>query len=76
MADTNIIKHVLVPEHTVLSNDEKQKLLDDFKISESQLPSISIKDPVVMLLKTKVDDVIKIIRTSKNNTHATYRRVI
>jgi len=76
MAESNILKHVLVPEHTVLSNDEKQKLLDNFKISEVQLPAIGIKDPVVMLLKTKAGDVIKILRKSKNNTHVTYRRVV
>jgi|TARA_Y100000310_G_C20416135_1_gene684414 DNA-directed RNA polymerase subunit H len=76
MAESNILKHVLVPEHTVLSKDEKQKLLDDLKISESQLPSISIKDPVVMLLKTIAGDVIKIIRKSGNNTHTSYRRVV
>ena len=42
----NITRHVLVPEHRVLSGDEKRVLLNRYKVRESQLPRIQLSDPV------------------------------
>ena len=36
----NITKHVLVPEHHVLSQQEKQDLLGEYKLKDNQLPRI------------------------------------
>lgn len=38
----NITEHVLVPEHRVLTDEEKRVLLDRYKIKDSQLPRIQV----------------------------------
>lgn len=79
MADKKIdlLKHFLVPEHALLSSEEKQALLDRYNITEIQLPSISKSDTAIKHLNAKPGDVIQITRntrTEKNTTY--YRRVI
>tara|TARA_Y100000310_G_C20579992_1_gene762485 strand:- start:606 stop:836 length:231 start_codon:yes stop_codon:yes gene_type:complete len=76
MVNTDILKHFLVPEHTILSEDEKQKLLGDLDISDVQLPVIGAKDPVVLAINAKVDDIVKIIRIGKTQKYVFYRRVV
>lgn len=71
----NILKHTLVPEHTVLSAENKQKLLKKYNISESQLPIISIKDPVAKILNVKAGDVLKIKRKGPSGAYLYFRRV-
>jgi len=59
-------KHVLVPEHTKLSDKEKKELLERYHISLKELPKIKKKDPAIAHLSIKEGDVIKITR--KSNT--------
>jgi len=42
----NITEHVLVPQHQLLSDEEKKQLLDRYKMKEAQLPRIQVHDPV------------------------------
>ena len=42
----NITQHVLVPQHTVLSQSEKKNLLQRYRITDDKLPKIQINDPV------------------------------
>ncbi|HIQ50129.1 MAG TPA: DNA-directed RNA polymerase subunit H [Nanoarchaeota archaeon] len=72
----NILKHKLVPEHVVLSEEEKRKLLEKYNISEKQLPKILAKDPVVKAIGAKPGDVIKIIRKSPVAGKVIYYRLV
>jgi DNA-directed RNA polymerase subunit H len=73
----SVSKHILVPPHTKLNESEKKALLEKYKISLSELPRISIKDPAIESLKVKPGDVIKIIRKSPTaGTTVFYRSVI
>ncbi len=73
----SILEHELVPKHRILSEEEKQKLLEKYNISLKNLPKISIKDPVVKLLNdAKVGDVIEITRKSPTAGTTKYYRVI
>lgn len=64
----NIMEHVMVPEHTIISESEKQNLLKDWSISTlNQLPLILSKDPVAKYLGMKKGDVCKIKRPSETS---------
>jgi DNA-directed RNA polymerase I, II, and III subunit RPABC1 len=70
----NITEYELVPKHILLSQKEKQSLLDRYKIKESQLPKILVTDPVARYLGLKRGDVVKIIRVSETaGRYITYR---
>ncbi|CAN0110305.1 unnamed protein product, partial [Hapterophycus canaliculatus] len=42
----DITEHTLVPEHQVLSSEQKAELLKRYKLKDTQLPRIQTTDPV------------------------------
>ena len=69
--------HVLVPEHTILSNEESQELLKKYHIRPDQLPKILQVDPAVTAIGAKPGQIIKIVRNSQTAKQAiVYRLVI
>ena len=66
-----------MPEHSKLSEKEKQKILEKYKITLQNLPKILSSDAALQTLKVKPGDVIKIIRKSPTaGTCVFYRCVI
>ena len=61
----DILQHKLVPEHTILSEEEDQKVLDDLNVRLDQIPKILPTDPVVKAIDAKVGDILKITRKSE-----------
>lgn len=72
----DISTHIFVPKHFKLSDEEKQKLLDKYNISEVQLPKISKSDPAIQKMEIKSGDVIKIIRNSPTVGEMEYYRIV
>jgi len=72
----NVLEHVLVPKHEILSEEEKKRLLETLNISEKQLPKILLNDPVVKALGAKEGDVIKITRKSPTAGKSFYYRLV
>ena len=60
----NVTKHILVPQHILLSSDEKQKVLQTYKVSEKKVPYILHTDPVSRYYNVKAGQMFKIIRNS------------
>jgi DNA-directed RNA polymerase subunit H (RpoH/RPB5) len=72
----NILKHVLVPPHRVLSNSEVLKVKGRYNImSDSQFPDISRFDPVAQAIGIRPGQVCEIIRPSKTAISAPYYRI-
>ncbi|MBU5557943.1 MAG: DNA-directed RNA polymerase subunit H [Candidatus Aenigmarchaeota archaeon] len=72
----NILKHRLVPEHTIMKDEDVKELLEKFNISINQLPKILNTDPVVKAIGAKVGDVLKIVRNSPTAGKTTYYRLV
>jgi DNA-directed RNA polymerase subunit H len=58
----NVLKHVMVPDHKIMSEDEVSALLSHYNITTEQLPKIFHDDPAVKSIGANVDDVIRIVR--------------
>jgi DNA-directed RNA polymerase subunit H len=69
-------KHSLIPKHAKLSEKQKEKLLEDYKISLKELPRILKTDPAIDLLDAKPGDIIKITRESLTAGQSFFYRVV
>lgn len=72
----NILNHVLVPPHRVLSESEKISIKKRYNIMvDSQFPDISRFDPVAQVIGIRPGEVCEIIRPSKTSISAPYYRI-
>lgn len=76
MVEVNILKHSLVPEHVILSEEEKKKVLEKYNISVKQLPKIFSSDPVTKAIGANPGDVLKILRKSPVAGTTVYYRLV
>jgi len=72
----NILDHVLVPSHTILTNTEVNNVMKRYNITDKiQFPDISRFDPVARVIGLRPGQVCKIIRPSKTSIEALYYRI-
>lgn len=71
----NVLKHSLVPKHTILSSDKIEDIKTRFNITNnSEFPEISRFDPVAKAIGASPGDVIHIERKSKTSIISNYYR--
>ena len=72
----NILKHVLVPEHIIISDIEVQNVMKKYNIADKSLfPEISRFDPVARAISIRPGQICKIIRPSKTAIQSVYYRM-
>ena len=72
----NILKHKMVPNHVVLSEEQTEEVKKKFNLtSVKQLPEISRFDPVALLICMRPGQVCEIKRNSQTSITSDYYRV-
>lgn len=76
MTEMEIGKHMLVPLHEIMGEDEAKEILGRYSVSKRELPRILGTDPVVREIGAKIGDVICIRRNSPIAGDSCYYRVV
>ena len=72
----NILKHALVPEHNVMSEDDVKGIMTRYNITDKvQFPDISRFDPVARAIGLRPGQVCHIVRPSKTAISTNYYRI-
>jgi DNA-directed RNA polymerase I, II, and III subunit RPABC1 len=72
----NILKHTLVPKHTILNDDEKELFMKKYNILDnSQIPDISYFSPVSIVIGLRPNDIVKIERNSRTSIKSDFYRI-
>lgn len=70
------LDHELVPKHSLISKEEREKLFSSLSISSDNLPKIKPDDAGIAGLGAEKGDIIKIMREDPTGKHVYYRVVI
>ena len=76
MVAFNILDHVLVPKFRILSEEEKNRVLENYGTTPNKLPKIMQSDPVVKKLDAKKGDLLEIRRKSEVAGEYVYYRIV
>jgi len=73
----NIFEHVFVPKHEIVGEEERQKLLNEYRVHPYQLPRLKASDPAAKAIDAKPGDIVRIIRDSQTaGEYTSYRYVV
>jgi DNA-directed RNA polymerase subunit H len=73
----NIFEHELVPKHVILKQEEREKLLAQYRVPPYLLPRIKTSDPAVKAIGARAGDIVKIMRKSATaGKYVAYRYVV
>lgn len=72
----NILNHVLVPKHSILSKPEELEFKRKFNVLDNNnIPDISYFSPVSLVLGIRPNDIVKIERKSRTAIKADFYRI-
>lgn len=62
MAEKEAPSHELIPEHRLLSKEDAEKVLADFRVSRLQIPKMRAKDAALIGKGVKAGQVVEVKR--------------
>jgi len=62
LADKDAPSHELIPEHKLLSKEDAEKVLAEFRVSRLQIPKIRAKDAALLGMGAKVGQIVEVKR--------------
>ncbi|RXK49967.1 DNA-directed RNA polymerase subunit H [Halorientalis pallida] len=71
----DVSEHELVPDHSVLAEEELEDVLQEYNIDRTDLPKIKRADPALPD-EADVGDVIEIVRDSRTTDQAVVYRLV
>ena len=72
-----IFDHEFVSKHELLTPEEKQQFLKDYKVQPYQLPRINSQDPAIIAVGGNPGDIVRVIRNSKTaGRYVAYRYIV
>ena len=72
----NILKHEMVPDHTVLTENEKEQIIKQYYVDDlTKFPNISRFDPVALAIGLRPNEMVKIKRSSPTAIETLYDRI-
>ncbi|UPV76177.1 DNA-directed RNA polymerase subunit H [Halorussus limi] len=71
----DVSQHDMVPDHSVVDDEELDGVLEEYDIKTTDLPKIKRTDPALPD-DAEVGDVIKIVRDSRTTDSATIYRLV
>jgi DNA-directed RNA polymerase subunit H len=74
--ETSEIKHILVPKHEIVKEEEEKEILEKLNCTKEQLPRIKMDDPALRHLNPKKGDIIRIHREDIHTKSIYYRVVV
>ena len=73
----NIFDHEFVPKHEILTAEEREKLVAEYKVQPYQLPRIKASDPALTAIGARSGDIVRVIRKSPTaGKYVAYRYVV
>jgi len=73
----NIFNHEFVPKHEILKEEERAKVLQEYKVHPYQLPEIKASDPAIIAIGATPGDIVRIVRKSPTaGKYVAYRHVV
>ncbi|MFB6117366.1 DNA-directed RNA polymerase subunit H [Halosegnis sp.] len=71
----DVSQHDLVPEHTVVPDEELDDVLEEYDIDRTDLPKIKRTDPALPD-DAEMGDVVEIVRDSRTTDRAVVYRLV
>jgi DNA-directed RNA polymerase subunit H (RpoH/RPB5) len=72
----NIVDHILVPKHIVLTEQEANIVLDAYCAKRKNIPLILSTDPIARYYNMKPNEIVKIIRASTMTVEVPFYRIV
>ena len=71
----DVSQHELVPDHTVIDEEEIEDVLEEYDIKKTDLPKLQRLDPAAPD-EASVGDVVKVTRDSRTTDQAVVYRLV